>query len=161
MNGLLLALGVIVYFAAVHARGEWLRRIPLAKEFAVGTLFTLGTFLAPVSNSPAAAGEVGLPALAFLGVCLANLAAIDVGEGKGQARQWTEPRQVAVLCSLGVLVVAIAGLALPAGPRAWFGAVGSSASGIFLILQIGDGLPLELRRVLIDASLLTPLLYLR
>lgn len=160
-EGLLAAAGVIVYLALLHGPG-W--RIP--KELLAGLLFTVGVFVVAVANSTAPLSELGSRAAAFFLLCLSNLILIELWESQELPRVKTQgsPRITVALCSTfpawTVALVAAAGIGAYAARSAWFLAIAISAAALYGLFRIGVQWTLEARRVLVDAVLLTPLVFL-
>ena len=157
-NGLAPLAAVLVYLAALNI-GPSQRRIP--KEFAVAFLFTTGTFLVAWTNDPASPLALLLPAVAFFVLCLANLAAIERWEA-AELRRTAPPAHPAAraLARAALVWIPLFAAAALAGARdPWYAAVALSAAAIAGLLCLGGRLPLDARRVLVDAALLTPLLF--
>ncbi|MDE3168481.1 MAG: hypothetical protein KGN36_21945 [Acidobacteriota bacterium] len=157
-NGLVPLAAVAVYLAAVH-----LGRLRVAKEFVVAFVFTTGTFLVAWTNDPASPLTLLVPAAAFFVLCLANLAAIEKWEWE-ELRRGAEPAHAvtralvrALRAWLGVFVLAT----LFHARDPWYLAIGLAAAAIAALVYAGRRIALETRRVLVDAALLTPLVFLR
>ena len=159
LNGLIPLAAVLLYLAALNMSGT--RQV--AKELVVAFVFTTGTFLVAWTNDPASPLVLLAPAAAFFLLCLANLVAIEQWEWE-ELRAGAEAPHVTTRAMVhGVRVwVPILALALLLGtPDPWYVAAGLSAAGISTLLYVGRGISIEARRVLVDAALLTPLLFLR
>jgi hypothetical protein len=137
---------VLLYLACVHGRAA--NRIGL-KEASVAVLFALGTSL-PAWNSIRSASDVATVVL-FSALCWLNCIAIE---------QWeTGPRHWPV--SLLALVIGSAGLVMLHHDRPILsGAIGASLFAIVLLDSMRARFSRDALRVLADAALLTPLLFL-
>jgi hypothetical protein len=160
-NGLLAAGGVGLYLAALHWKPAALR---IPKEFAVALLFTVGTFLVAFTNSPAPLVTLWHPALTFFLLCLANLVAIDHWEWRELrgARPHEAGRLIVLLARwFPIWTLALAASSLAAFPHSpWYRAIALSLVAIMCLFASGRRLTLEVRRIVVDAALLTPLLFL-
>jgi hypothetical protein len=147
--GLVTFAGVCVYFALVH--GTALR---FPKEIVVAWLFTMGTFLVAFARSEGRELHLLIPALALFLLALANLVAIEYGEGGGSG----------MVRALGrwylVWVGALALTAPLALPGRWFFAIGMAAAVLVMVHVLRERLGPELRRVLVDLALFIPPLLL-
>jgi hypothetical protein len=159
-NGLAPLAAVAVYLAAVHLGGGSRQ---VAKEFVVAFVFTTGTFLVAWTNDPASPLTLLTPAAAFFVLCLANLAAIEKWESE-ELRHGAEPAHPAtraLVRTLGCWLPLFAAAALLRARDPWYLAIGLAAAAIAALLFAGRRLAPEARRVLVDAALLTPLVFLR
>ena len=156
-EGIIALAGVLIYLAAWHSPGG---RARIPKELAVALLFTAGTFL--ISWMPGAASMLIWPALTFFLLCLANLVAIEAWEWRELPRPskphlWTRWLARTYL----VWVPALGILCLFGGRTAWYQSVALSAAASAVLFGTRGRLSLDLRRVLVDGVLLSPLLFLR
>jgi hypothetical protein len=158
-NGFVILVAVLVYLGAVHGGFRW--RLP--KEFLVALLFTAGTFLVAWTWAPRPLETLLLPAAVFFSLCLANLTAIESWEWRELRRGKDTGGRSVVLGLAPWMAPALAGLAaacLVAGVRLpFYRAAGTAAALLWLIWTSGRRGPLDARRVLVDAALLTPLLF--
>jgi hypothetical protein len=147
---------VLVYLGFVHLTGA-----RVAKEPVVAFIFTAGTFLAAWTNDPASPLTLLFPAAGFFLLCLANLAAIESWEWRELRRLGDAPHPVtrALIRGSRVWAPALAAAAGIFGRNAWYYAIAASALAITILIFAGRRVPIELRRVLVDASLLSPLLF--
>ncbi|HUA22459.1 MAG TPA: hypothetical protein VMB25_27125 [Bryobacteraceae bacterium] len=156
-EGILPLAGVLIYLAAWHTPGG---RARVPKELAVAVLFTAGTFL--ISWTPGASSMLLWPALTFFLLCLANLVAIEAWEWRELPRpskphlwtRWLARTYLLWVPALGVLC-------LLGGRTAWYQSVALSAAASAVLFGTRGRLSLDLRRVLVDGVLLSPLLFLR
>lgn len=157
-HGLIASLGVGFYLLVFHARRL---ALPIPKELAVALLFTAGTFVVAATWAPSPTVILLAPAASFFLLCAANLIAIECWEWR-ELR--VEPAPHPLVRALGqaylLWVPALALLSL-AEPRSWYTAVAVSAVTLSVIHALRGQAPLELRRTLVDAALLSPLLFLR
>ena len=159
LNGLIPLAAVLVYLAALNLSGT--RQV--AKELVVAFVFTTGTFLVAWTNDPASPLVLLAPAAAFFLLCLANLTAIEKWEWE-ELRAGAETPHVttrAMVRGARVWVPLLAAVLLLGFPDPWYLAAGLSAATMAALLYVGRGISTEARRVLVDAALLTPLLFLR
>jgi hypothetical protein len=113
------------------------------------------------TNDPASPLLLLAPALAFFLLCLANLTAIEKWEWE-ELRSGAEPAHPstrALMQGARVWMPLLAAACLLSHDR-WYLAIGLSAALTSALLFAGTRLPIELRRVLVDAVLLSPLLFL-
>lgn len=159
-NGMVPLAGALVYLAAINlARTGH----PVAKEVVVALVFTTGTFLVAWTNDPVSPGALLPPAMAFCLLCLANLAAIEKWEWE-ELRRFKEPphpmtRGLVRVVPAGAPLLAATALVWSRDP--WYLAIGLAAAGIAALLFAGQRISHEARRLLVDAALLTPLLFYR
>lgn len=132
--------GVLAYLTLVH-----LSNVRWFKEPAAAVLFAAGTFAAPWAVCPDPVRILLIPWLVFAVLCLANLVAIDHWESAPRRWRW--------------LPVGAAILPVVAG-TAYFQAVAASAAAIGGLCLAERHLSLSARRVLVDAVLLTPCVFL-
>lgn len=160
-EGLLAAAGVLAYLILLHGPG-W--RIP--KELLAGILFTAGVFVVAIANSAAPVAELGARAAAFFLLCLSNLILIELWESQELPRAATKasPRITVALCrafpAWTVALAAGASVAAYTGRSTWFLAIAISAAALYGLFRVGVRWTLEARRVLVDAVLLTPVVFL-
>lgn len=147
-NGVLAMLGVIAYLSFLHLRG-----VKLPKEIIVAALFTAGTFIVGLTNT-GDPSHLLLPASAFFALCLGNLLTIEDWER-------IDLRNLPPLVgySMPVVMAILAILCLLIGSR-WHQAIAVSSLLIAALYAATNKIEYELRRVLVDAALLTPLFWL-
>jgi hypothetical protein len=143
-NGLLVGAGVITYFGAFPVGGIAARWKPVAAAI----LFTTGVFLVAWTGTENPERTLGWPAVAFSLLCLTNL---------GLIRCW-ERQQRTVRAGIGILLLAL--VCAFYGVSHWYAAVALSAAGLAALAFRGDRLSHAARRVLADAVLLSPLVFL-
>jgi len=146
-HGLFVALGIVGYLAAfpLGLRGGvgW-------KKLMAGLFFTAGVFLVAASGTAHAARTLFWPALAFCTLCVGNLLLIESWEhGERAARGWIWMAALCLLCLM-------AGDLRPPDPR-WFRAVAASAAGLGALSFWANRIPVQVRCVLADVVLLSPL----
>jgi len=157
-TGLFALAGVLSYLAVVHLGLGW--RPP--KEILVALLFVTGTFLVAWTWDAAEGRPLLLPAAAFFLLCLANLVAIETWEWRElrvEASGRPQPLVLGLGAHLPLWTAALGAACLLFGSSPWFGAVGAAAALTAALTLVGRRLPLTVRRVLIDAVLLTPLFF--
>jgi hypothetical protein len=144
-NGLVVIAGVGLYLGLWHGWGRGSPVGRLGKEVVVAVLFTAGTFLVAWTKLGSLLWQ---EAVAFGTICLLNLVAIEdweSGGGRGMA-----------------VAAAAAGLAIwcwmAKDGSGWYEAIGLSAVLMLCLLAAARRVSMELRRALVDAVLLTPLL---
>jgi hypothetical protein len=159
-NGLIVFAAVLLYLTVLHRKGSS-SRIP--KEFLVALLFTVGTFLVAWTAAPNPASTLLLPALSFFLLCLANLVTIEMWEWRELRQEqsdrphWTTIR-LGRSCIAWAATLAIASFVFGKSP--WWNAVALSAAAESLLCAAGSRLSLEVRRILVDAVLLSPVFFL-
>jgi hypothetical protein len=150
-----------LYLAVLHWKPAALR---IPKEFAVALLFTVGTFLVAFTNSTAPWITLWHPALTFFLLCVANLVAIESWEWREVrgAQPGDTSRSIGWLARwYPVWTLSLAASSLVGSVESsWYRAVVLSLVAMLLLYRSERRLPLELRRTLVDAALLTPLLFL-
>jgi len=155
-SGLYPFTAVLLYLGVIHRQ-----RLRVAKEAAVALLFTVGTFLIGWTFSEHRLSLL-LPALAFLLLCLGNLVAIEIWEWR-ELRHGAgdRPHSITILLERKFLwwMGALAAAALSGG-TVWYAAIALSAGAIATLYAVGTRWSLNARRVLVDAAMLTPLLWL-
>ena len=147
-RGVCLIGAVAVYFGVVHVAPKRLRRY-WPKEAMVGVLFALGASLAAWNEVRTAADILTL--LLFSCLCWINCAAIEQWEsGRGH-------RPVGVISAC----IAVAALILLHQPRPILGGAEAASALAFVWLDKGrPRLSLDMQRVLADAALLSPIVFL-
>jgi hypothetical protein len=158
-NGLFAFAAVSLYLFFVHLKTR-ATRIP--KELLVALLFTAGTFLVAWTAAPNPAATLLLPALSFFLLCLANLVTIEMWEWRELRDEKSgRPHRTAIWlgrsCIIWVFALAIASFVF--GKSSWWNGVALSAAAESLICAIGTRLSLQVRRMLVDAILLSPIFF--
>lgn len=168
--GLTMCIAVLLYFLAIHAFPNrfdgW-----LPKELIAGAIFAAGATI-PAWTSPANARKVSIPAvLLFAGLCGLNCIAIECWEHNRGERRWeSTPYWLIRLVDTRIMPIA----AILVGCITLFGVFGphtpsraqllaASAVSLSLIAAIewqSNKLSPQVLRVLADAALLTPVLFL-
>jgi hypothetical protein len=157
LNGLVPLAAVLLYLIALN-----LTHCQIAKELVVAFVFTTGTFLVAWTNDPASPITLLAPAAAFLLLCLANLTSIEKWEGE-ELRPGSAPPHVttrALVRAARVWVPLLAAASLVRARDPWYLAIGISAAAIAGLLYAGRRIPVEARRVLVDAAMLAPVFFL-
>ena len=159
-NGLIVLAGVGLYLAALHALPG---RVRVPKELLVAALFTTGTFLVAVSNAASPWATLWRPAVTYFLMCMANLVLIEGWEWRELrgARPDDGNRLTMWLARhyswwTGVSIVWSA-----SASSSWYTAIALSVTALLCLYAMGRRVPLEVRRTLADAMLLTPLWFLR
>ena len=148
-RGLALLAAVVLYFGAVHLAPERIRRA-WPKEAAVGLLFALGASLEAWTKIRTAADVITV--LLFSCLCWINCAAIEKWESSGRIQF---PVGAAALC------VGAAALLLLHEHRPVLGGAEMASALAFLLLDRGRRrFSADALRVLADAALLSPVLFL-
>ncbi|MGJ5816620.1 hypothetical protein [Paludibaculum fermentans] len=154
--GWLALAGVLSYLAVVHL---FHLQALFPKQVVAAVLFAAGTFVAPWALS-GDARILFIPWLFFMLLCLGNLVAIEGWEWRdlhaGQPPQ-AMTRALQERLRLWIPAVGLAALAFAREP--YFQAVAASAAGITVISVYEHRIGLNLRRVLVDAALLTPIVF--
>jgi hypothetical protein len=148
-NGLVVSAGVITYFGAFPVG----RVAPRWKPVSAAVLFTTGVFLVAWTNTANPAATLTLPAVTFCLLCLANLILIGLWERKriGSSRD----ASYAI-----VWILALAAVCAFFAPTAWYKAIALSAAGLGGLALLENKVSHAASRVLADAVLLSPLLFL-
>jgi hypothetical protein len=137
--GFFVSVGVVIYFAAFPLRrfGHAAWKKPVA-----GFLFTAGIFLVAWVSSSNPWNTLGWSAIAFFGLCLANLLMVESWEqGRESKYTWIVMAILSICC------------------LRWFWPAAMSA-GALAILSLGASrISTQARCVLADAVLLSPLLF--
>lgn len=149
-NGLFALAGVIAYFGFLHFRG-----VALPKELLVAGLFTTGVFLTGLTNTESRY-QLIFPALAFFTLCAENLFIIEHWE-QAAFHQKATPFVPAPKVVAGILLVLICAALFFRSE--WYIAIGISALFKLILVIREKKLEYDLRRVLIDAALLTPIFF--
>jgi len=169
LAGLMLAAVVGGYLTACHVRGL-LERFGWLKEFAVAALISGGAAIFVWMRSPAVTGVHGLATTILFLLCLLNCGAVSIWERTVDRRQGQpslagrfelQPPHMRIF-ALGLLVLTavVAGFATEL-PLRRVALVGMAATvGTLGLLAYGVPLDLDSRRLLADATLLSPLLLL-
>jgi hypothetical protein len=162
-GGLMLSVVVIFYLALVHAAPSIFQRY-FPKELAIGILFGLGSTI-PVWTDRSLASK-SLPAsLLFSALCTLNVAGVDCWEWQQHqlasrlphtSTRWIGRRLQPTLA----LVAALAGAFYLVEAGSTMFAILLSSFLLSAVSKLGDAVPAEARRLLADASLLTPLIFL-
>jgi hypothetical protein len=148
-RGLALLAAVVLYFGAVHLAPESIRRA-WPKEAVVGLLFALGASLEAWTKIRTAADVITV--LLFSCLCWINCAAIEKWESSGGI-EW--PVGAAALC------VGAAAFLLLYEHRPVLGGAEMASALAFLLLDRGRRrFSADALRVLADAALLSPVLFL-
>ncbi|WP_321477372.1 hypothetical protein [uncultured Paludibaculum sp.] len=151
-TGCLALTGVLAYLALVHLYDV---HVFFPKQLAAALLFAGGTFAAPWALCPDPVRILLIPWGFFAVLCLGNLVAIEGWESEVPPQLLT--RTLEEYLRLWMPAVAVAALAFVGKP--YYQAVAASAAAITAISIWEEQLSLDLRRVLVDAALLTPLLF--
>jgi hypothetical protein len=144
LNGLFIAAGVLLYLALFAL---WRVGVNRWKHPAAAVLFTIGIFLVDWTRTASPARLLAFPAAVFCGLCLGNLALQENWE-----RYRPTPR---IWLPMAILIAACVAL----GNSRWYAAVAVSASGLAVLNFRGVKLEGNLRHILADAALLSPLLF--
>ncbi len=153
-HGIALLAAVVVYFAFVHWAPAGLRRI-WPKEAAVGVLFALGTSLSAWNHVQTLADAATI--LLFSALCWINCIAIENWE----TRDWR--RTPERLVSVAAVCVALMAIVLFRGHRPVLGGAEMASALAFVALDYARrrfAISADLLRVLADAALLSPLIFL-
>lgn len=158
LNGLLPFGSVALYLSVLH-----FHRLTVPKELIIAALFTMGTFLIVWTGSSIPVAQLAGPAVSFFSLCLLNLLLIELWESKElQSRADQSDQGAAAWLNrywfvwAGCLIL----ICIVHAGSPWYRAVGISAAGMALIYGVGSRLSIEIRRTLVDAVLLSPLLFL-
>lgn len=154
--GWLALAGVLAYLGIVHL---FQLQVLFPKQLVAAGLFAAGTYVAPwaLSQDP---GKLLIPWLFFAGLCLGNLVAIEGWEWR-VLRAGAPPQAVTRFLQewLRIWMPAVGVISLGFAGQPYYQAVAASAAGITAISVYEDRISLDLRRVLVDAALLTPLVF--
>ena len=140
-----------IYLALVHA----LEHTAWLKEAVVGVLFAAGTSLAAWNGVRNGANATGV--ILFAALCCINCVLIETWEAGAKPPEMKQPETLtcaalAVALAAGVLVLVHGSLL--------FAAETASAVALLALQRVAPGLSLRLLRVLADAILLSPVLFL-
>jgi hypothetical protein len=163
-GGVRLVGAVALYLAIVHFAKDSRRYWP--KEIVIGVVFALGSSIAAWTSPSTSASPLHvIPAIAlFAALCTLNVAAVDCWEWRSHRvlvryphtfTRWIE-RHFEYLAFMIALVAAGSAAALPTLMMS----ILVSALLLIGVARIQPSLPPEAARLLADASLLTPLLFL-
>jgi len=153
-NGLAVLSLVGAYLLIVHRAGGSLRRW-FPKEAAVGFIFSIGSVLAPITQS--ARLHLLFPALLFGSLCWVNSSAIEVWEGgKIDAASAWLVRHLKIVARVICFLCLLPGISFPSD-HAWL-ALPICALGFWVVEYLRPEVAPDLLRVLIDIPLLAPLL---
>lgn len=167
--GLAMCAIVIAYALVIHAAPRRLaRRFP--KELAVGLIFAAGAVLPVWTHAPQSRNSLLLPAFAFAALCAVNCMAIESWEHPADITDGRQPNRlllhanghivpIAAAVALGIAVFMILG-AHNAGRRELLAACEISLCLIAALDWQRARLSPRALRVLADAALLTPALFL-
>ena len=143
-NGLVVSAGVVTYFGVFP-----MQRIAAPwKPLSAAILFSAGVFLVTWTGMPHPEATLFAPMAVFCALCLANLLLIgrwERGEESLGAGWWL------LLFAVGCAYF---------GASKWYAAVALGAAGLALLALFGDRMPRAARRVLADAVLLSPVVFL-
>jgi hypothetical protein len=166
-GGLILAAVVLAYLAACHVPAI-LRRLGWLKELAVSLLFSGGAAVFVFARLPALKGWHWAGLAWMAGACALNCALVSIWERPIDARLGQPSLAVRFNLPLRGLKFAAAAFLALAVAIGWSGgnvplrgicsAAGLSSAGVLLLACRGGGIELETRRLLADATLLSPLL---
>ena len=145
-NGLVVTAGVVVYLGIFPLTrwGDRNWKKPLA-----ALLFTAGTFLIAWTGAGQPLSQLIWPAAAFCALCLGNLLMIG---------RWSQSPDYSVSRGWIWLALLAACLAVTRG-SSWFTAIVYSAAGLCALASWGRKISGDVRCILADAVLLTPLLF--
>ncbi len=155
----LFALAAVLAYLVLFA---WMGVRAVPKEAAVAVLFAAGTFVAAWTRAANPWGLLGGPAAAFAALCFANLVAIE-------NQEWSELREGGVGAPhpitrwaeryYNVWLSVLVAICVVFVRQPWFAAVVVSAVGMLVVVALGRRFRLEVRHVLLDLMLLSPLLF--
>jgi hypothetical protein len=141
-DGLWLTAGVAAYLGAFPLTG-W--GAPAWKKPLAAFLFTAGTFLIAWTGAGHSARQFVWPAAAFCALCLGNLLTRSASMPHGWIR-------VLFVVFLGACLLCLSS-------SSWFGAIMASGAGLCALARWGRKISGDVRSILADAALLTPLLF--
>jgi hypothetical protein len=143
-NGLIAAGAMAVYLAlfAILRIGGFFKTVTAA------ALFTIGVFLVAWSTSAVPPLALDAAALSFCALCIGNLTLLDTWD-RGEAGT-----------RLAIPLFVVTAICFAAGHLRWYEATGASAAALGLLALCGARIAQPLRRMLADAVLLTPVLFL-
>lgn len=158
--GVAVAAAVFAYLAAVHSGRAFLRRY-WPKEFVVGAVFAIGSSIATWTATSHAWPSITL----FAALCIINCSSVDYWEWQRNRVLLRYPHRLTrfaakhfFVASFGILAFSALVLYLAPNPAI-------ASAGLSAILLIGVGaarsrLSPDAARLLADAALLTPLIFL-
>ncbi len=165
-------MGILVsgYFLIVH-RGPRARQSLWPKELAVAVLFAAGTLLPVWANLPASATRLAVPAILLAGILWMNAVGIERWEARLNAASQLCHRSgpTKLLANhLGAAALAIVAASILLISSSWMStrelplylSIIVSASALAGVDQLRDLFGRNALRVLADAALLTPILFL-
>jgi hypothetical protein len=147
-SGLVLT-GCVVAYLATFAFAGWSGN---AKKPLAAVLFTSGTFLIAWSSAGHPVSQLLWPAAAFCALCLGNLIMIERWSQQELPYARHTTHELACLMLLGACL-------LSEGSSTWFVAIMMSAAALAALARWGRTISGDVRCVLADAVLLTPLLF--
>lgn len=161
---------VLLYFAIVHLPGpRILRRLRFPRELAVAVLFACATAIPAWSASTTAHADLVWIVALFAALCWINCAAIHAWESAETPRRWSLVSTLALLVAAFSATLMTAALPHPSLFRLLAAILGSALLLFALDFDYrrarrprsphGELSPLALR-ILADAALLTPLLFI-
>lgn len=117
------------------------------KQPSAALLFTCGIFLVAWTSTPRPWSILWWPGAAFCALCLGNLLLVERWEqGLPSARAW-------------LWMILLAAICLWLGDSRWYAAIASAAVGMAVLALDHARVSDDVRRVLADVALLTPLLF--
>lgn len=162
-GGLILSAGIALYLGVVHWGGDMVRRY-WPKEFAIGAVFAAGSSIATWSHPEAA--RQAWPAIAlFAALCTLNCCAVDFWEWQANHVLLRYPHRLTRWVARHFLVAAMAIIVLGAclllfAPHPVIFSLLLSAMLLMVVGAARNSLSPEAARLLADAVLLTPVLFL-
>jgi hypothetical protein len=147
-EGLVLTGCVLVYLAAFAFAG-W---SGIAKKPLAAVLFTSGTFLIAWTSAGHPVSRLFWPAAAFCALCLGNLLMIERWSQQSLPPARSTVHELACLMLLAVCL-------FYGRSSTWFAAIMISAAALAALARWGRTISGDVRCVLADAVLLTPLLF--
>ncbi len=168
--GLMLCGAVLFYFQIIHVFSDLaVRRVP--KELVVGAIFAAGSTIPAWTHTAGSRTLLIPPALLFAALCGLNCIAIECWEHHRGERQWKKTPYWLIrwadrrIVPIAAILIVCAGMIGIFGPHAAGQAqlLGASAISLALIAALdwqSGALSPQALRVLADAALLTPALFL-
>jgi len=147
-NGLVLS-GCVVAYLAAFAFAGW---SGVAKKPLAALLFTSGTFLIAWTGAGHAVSRLLCPAAAFCALCLGNLLMIERWSTQSLPYRRNTAHELACLTLLSACLYY-------GRSSTWFIAIMISAAALAALARSGRKISGDVRCVLADAVLLTPLLF--
>jgi hypothetical protein len=159
-RGVALSAIVLLYFAAVHHGGDWLRRI-WPKELVMGAVFAAGCSIPAWDDFRQAWPTIVLFAI----LCTLNCAALDLWEWPLSDEPWPAPHPATRflgrhLVPISAVVSIVSTLMVIDVRNEIFAAVALSGLLLLVLNYFRARIQIEAARMLADAALLTPLLFL-